>query len=375
MKRTMLLSLLLPLLFACAEEQSGTKIVINAQNYGAEAINLVWRTPDGEMKREPLTLENGSASIEIEIPEATQINLVSQDPRSRITMERGIIPGPGFTFYAENGKITISFDGDKWPELTIKGGKLNSDMNRYWKEMGPLEAKGFEATRRRVAGDDQEGSEGIENIQKEQLRVMKMFIDNNPNSALSLDLLSRIYLSFELNEIEAQFNKLGTNVKASEKGVSLAQKIERDKSSLPGNPAPQFTKKDKDGNNVSLSNFAGKYLLIDFWGTWCGPCRQSHPHLVALYQKYSPMGLAFLNVAQEGNSDPRPGWLKAIEEDGLVWTQILNDEGKGECDVVTLFSISAFPSKILIDPQGVIVAKWIGDTPEVDEKLLEIFGV
>jgi hypothetical protein len=85
----------------------------------------------------------------------------------------------------------------------------------------------------------------------------------------------------------------------------------------------------------------------------------------------------FINVAQEGGNTPaiRERWLKAIEDDGLVWTNILNDEGKDECDVVLRYNISAFPTKVLIDPQGKLVAIWIGSGPEAEEKLKEIFGV
>ena len=160
----------------------------------------------------------------------------------------------------------------------------------------------------------------------------------------------------------------------SEKGIVLADQTTVAQSISPGDTAPAFTKKDKDGNTVSLSDYAGKYVLISFWGTWCKPCRASHPHLVGLYNKYSKLGLAFINIANEGGKDARAKWLRAIEDDGLVWTQILNTEGIDECNVLTLYNIESYPTKILIDPQGKIAAKWIGSTREMDEKLIEVFG-
>ena len=375
MRKIILLSILIPFFCACAQQQSGTTVIINAKNYDAETIILSWFTPEGEFTREVITLAEGRAEVTIDVPEATTLRLANLDSRGCIpTGGGGIIPGPLFAFYATKGTITLSFDAEKWPELTIKGGKLNADMNRYWKEMGPLMAKDFEATRRRFGGERTAESE-VENIQLEQANIAEKFIDNNPNSLVAIDLLLQYYLRFETDVLEAKFNKFTTKIKESPTGIAIADRLAKDKSLVAGNPAPPFTKKDKDGNDVSLSDYKGQYLLIDFWGTWCGPCRQSHPHLIEMYHKYSHLGLAFLNVAQEGGRDPRPGWLKAIENDGLIWTQILNDEGKEECDVVALFNISAFPTKILIDPQGNIVAKWLGDVPEVDEKLVELFGV
>lgn len=378
MKKVFLLAVSVALLAACKNEPVDTTIKIDATDYGAETINLAWATPDGEYKVEPITIENGKGEITIDVPEGTNLRMASLDPRSNIEMERGMIPGPGFSFYAEKGTTTITFDAATWPEVTIKGGKLAKDMNNYWKEMGPLQRKSFDFTRemvaQREAGGQPERNPEAAKVQDDMTAVQDNFIANNPDSPLSLDLLGQQFMQLELADFEARFNKLGEGVKGSEKGVATADRIAKAKAMEPGNPAPAFTKKDKDGNTVTLADYKGKYVMIDFWGTWCGPCRASHPHLIQLHDKYQPLGVEFINIAQEGGNDAREKWLKAIEEDGLTWTQILNDEGQEECDVVSLYAINAFPTKVLIDPQGLIVEKWIGDSPAVDAKLEEIFG-
>lgn len=372
---------LVGLCFACSGQLSGTKIKIEAKNYGADTIGLTWRV-EREFNNESLKLVNGKAEIEVNVPEETQFSLVNYDP---------FHGSPRFYFYAEKGTITISFDGEKWPELTIKGGHLSNDMNRYWKEMGPLAAKQAEVYRRhaaaQAAGEAYDWEADLERVQKEQNRIQGKFIDENPNSALAFDLLTRRITAInfdaegDLNDID-RFDKQGAELKASPKGIEAAARIAKVKNLLPGNPAPPFVKIDKNGNSVSLANYNGKYVLVAFWGTWCSVCRKTHPHLVELYNKYTKLGLEFISVAQEGGTinggakvaEVTPKWLKGIADDGLVWTQILNDEGQNEYDLVKLYNITAFPSKILIDPQGKIVAKWLGYSHGLPEKLGEIFG-
>ncbi|MDR0438584.1 MAG: AhpC/TSA family protein [Bacteroidales bacterium] len=379
MKKTFLYAALVSLCLACAEKSTETTIKITAKNYNAEIITIGW-VEDEDFKVEQLTLENGKAEIVVNVPEGEPIVLMNNDPRNQIDMEDGVVPGVMFMFYAEKGTITISFDADHWPALTIKGGPLNNDLNRFHKDMAPLEAKQFEIIRRSFAGEEEEEDKlmiEMENLQKEMTLVREQFIRKNPNSLHSVQLLAMIQRELELDEFEALFNTLSKKMKQTEQAASIAEVIEKTRAMQSGMPAPAFTKKDKNGNTVSLSDHLGQYVLLDFWGTWCGACRQSHPKLVEMYKKYSPLGLVFINIAFEGgNSEAvRERWLKAIADDGLVWTNILNDEGKDECDVISLYNISAFPTKILIDPQGKFVATWVGSTPEAEEKLKEIFGL
>ena len=255
-----------------------------------------------------------------------------------------------------------------------------------------MEAKQFELQRNSPA--EQRGRRAsnpeMEKIREEMRDARNQFIRKNPNSTLSLIFLAPSFgVSFgeleQLDEFEALFNTLGKKMRESERGQRIIGFIEWNRESIerrdiltPGNLAPAWTKKDKHGNSISLSDFLGQYVLLDFWGSWCGPCRASHPKLVQLHRKYSPLGLVFIHIAQENSrnaEENRANWLRAIEEDGLTWTQILNNEGREEYDVVRLYNIPGFPTKILIAPDGKIVAVWVGASPDLEEKLKEIFGV
>ena len=117
-----------------------------------------------------------------------------------------------------------------------------------------------------------------------------------------------------------------------------------------------------------------KLVFVDCYTSWCGPCRDSHPHLKKVEAKYRDKGLVVINIATENGSKAREMWLQAIEEDGMTWTQILNNEGKDKCDVVKDYAITAFPTKVLIDGDGKIVVRAVGESEPIDAKLQEVFG-
>ena len=200
------------------------------------------------------------------------------------------------------------------------------------------------------------------------------FIRENTNSFISAMELWEHYIWFDENEAEDIYNRFSENMKASPYGRVIAQRLERGKDFRIGQLANNFEKKDMNGKTVSLEKLRGKYVLLDFWGSWCGPCRESHPHLKELYEKYKKQ-VVFINVAQENTKDldeARKLWKTAVKEDGMTWTQILNNEGRNECDMVRLFNISAFPTKILIDPNGIVVSRMVGGMVDAGKILEEI---
>lgn len=120
-----------------------------------------------------------------------------------------------------------------------------------------------------------------------------------------------------------------------------------------GEAAPDFTLPDQNGNMISLSSFKGKYVLVDFWASWCGPCRMENPNVVAAYQKYKNKNFTILGVSLDKAKEP---WLKAIQDDQLTWTHV-SDLKFWESAVVPLYSIDGIPYNVLIDPTGKIVAQ------------------
>ncbi|HEY4334561.1 MAG TPA: TlpA disulfide reductase family protein, partial [Puia sp.] len=164
------------------------------------------------------------------------------------------------------------------------------------------------------------------------------------------------------DEMDKLYTALSAKAKATPSGDAVADDIglgRAEDNAEAGKVAAEFVKKDRDGRSVKLSDYKGKYVLLDFWGSWCGACRASHPHLKEVNAKYAPKGLVIIGISEERTSD-KAAWLKAIKEDGLPWTQIMNDEGKAQSDVVKLYGVQAFPTKILIGPDGKIIMRMEG---------------
>ncbi len=129
--------------------------------------------------------------------------------------------------------------------------------------------------------------------------------------------------------------------------VSQMQKLAR------GSQAPEINLASTEGKNIPLSSLKGKYVLIDFWAAWCGPCRKENPNLVKLYAKYKDKGFEIYGVSLDNNKE---AWLKAIQDDKLTWLHV-SDLQRWDSPVAKLYNIEGIPNSYLIDPQGVIIEK------------------
>jgi thiol-disulfide isomerase/thioredoxin len=160
----------------------------------------------------------------------------------------------------------------------------------------------------------------------------------------------------------ARFEPVMTSMSKRFRDNAMVQKVVKDyfdfmqqqaANDIIGKPAPEFTLPDVNGKPVALSSFRGKYVLVDFWASWCGPCRMENPNVVNAYQQYKDKNFTILGVSLDKARDP---WLKAIADDKLMWTQV-SDLKYWESAVVPLYAIEGIPYNILIDPQGNIIAR------------------
>jgi len=196
----------------------------------------------------------------------------------------------------------------------------------------------------------------LESLKAARLPIIKKFIESNPNSYISLVALQDFGGSFpDLSVIEPIYNKLSASVKNTTLGKEYNKFLSDRKNMTAGVRAPNFTQKDTAGNSVSLSSFKGKYLLLDFWASWCGPCRKANPELVQIFNDFKDKNFTILGISLD-DAKGKNAWIKAIKDDRLAWPQ-LSDLKKWDNQAAKLYSIRAIPQSFLIDPNGMIIAK------------------
>lgn len=197
----------------------------------------------------------------------------------------------------------------------------------------------------------------------------------------SITVLARLYLTgVEVSDkIQADIKGETTKMKG---GAKYYQHLTDSVHKLDNNKLNAFaaSKKDIQGQPVNFATLKGKYVLLDFWGSWCKPCRASHPHLKELYSKYKNKGFEIIGIAMESAKTPEErhkAWADAVQADGLTWLQVLNNEQLERFDAVKEFGVTAFPTKILLDKEGNIIGRYVGSGSGGEEfgtRLKELLG-
>lgn len=217
-----------------------------------------------------------------------------------------------------------------------------------------------------------------ESLIKERALQYNKFIKDNPYSWISLYAFTmnlsqnNNYFSPEIVEL---YNGLGNKLKKSELGISLGKRIEAKSKVQLGAMAPLFQLKDTNGVQVNLSDYRGKYVLLEFWASWCGGCRFEAPFLKMAYSKYKKSGFEILSVSldEEGlRYSGRKAWLKAISEDGTgLWKHVSDLKGF-KSPVAVLYDLYSIPQNYLIDPSGKIISGNLRGA-DLQDKLEDIF--
>jgi len=283
------------------------------------------------------------------------------------------------SFYLDKGNVTIT-SADSVSKAAITGSKINDENKKLKDALAPFVARGKAISDEyRLAGDAQQINPTFQDtiqarykaVQTEQNAVLRKFVKENPQSYISLTVIRGMVTGgMDVLSIEPYYNSLAPAIKQTELGKGFASAIRELKFTAIGSPAPDFTQNDVNGKPVSLSSFKGKYVLLDFWASWCNPCRQESPHVVRVFNKYKDKNFTILGVSLDKPED-KALWLKAIQDDGLTWTQV-SDLKFWSNEVASLYKVSFIPQNFLIDPTGKIVGKNLkGD--ELDKKMLEIF--
>ncbi len=285
------------------------------------------------------------------------------------------------SFYVEKGNIYIA-GTDSISKVKITGSPINTDNEDLSAMLSPLYIKAQKLyTEAQAAAPDQQQSPVFQNtmqdkfkaLQKEREDALKKFIIAHPESYLSLMALSSMGgPSADVNVIEPLYNGLSPKLKETVPGKQLHQSFAALKATAIGTMAPDFTQNDVDGKPVKLSVYREKsYVLLDFWASWCDPCRQENPNVVRVYNKYKNRNFKILGVSLD-KATGKADWLQAIKDDGLTWTQV-SDLKFWNNEAASLYFVQSIPQNYLIDPNGKIIAKNLRGA-ELEAKLIEVLG-
>jgi len=264
--------------------------------------------------------------------------------------------------FLENSKIKMA-SVDSFANATIKGSKSHTAYVS-WTDLTKEETAQSAALNKEYSEyykkKDQAGMDKIDaafdKLTEQKNIKNKQYLKDNPSSPIAMFVLKQ-YAGYDINadDVEPMFLALPEQLRASPAGKDMTEKLETAKKTGIGKMAMDFTQNDTLGNPVSLSSFRGKYVLIDFWASWCGPCRQENPNVVKAFNAYNSKGFTVLGVSLD-QPTAKDKWMKAIHDDKLTWTQV-SDLKYWKNDVAVQYGIQAIPQNFLIDPQGKIVGK------------------
>jgi peroxiredoxin len=377
MKRMILMALgLLP---AAVWAQSGNftlKAKVGTATPPAKAY-LIYRLA-GNLVTDSTTIDGGAFTFTGTITDPVRAQLVLDhkgEGLAKLGRDADVV-----VVYLEKGDIGLTAK-DSVKNAVFTGSKLNEENQAYKaltmapdKDMAMINAEYESAPADKKADQDfKDGLQARYDVAMAAKRTrQQLFIKQYPGSYISLLILMELSSpNIDVSTIEPAYKSLSASVRNTAAGLEFAKAIDAARATSVGAIAPAFTQNDVNDKPVSLADFRGKYVLVDFWASWCGPCRGENPNVVKAYNQYKNKNFTILGVSLD-----RPGkkddWLAAIKADGLEWTQV-SDLKFWDNDVAKLYGIKSIPQNYLLDPNGKIIAKNLrGD--ELNKKLASLFN-
>lgn len=301
-------------------------------------------------------LKNGKFEFKGKLTE--DISLAYITPKDM--MERSL-------FFLENGKIKFTIDKDSMMNGKIGGSFNNKKLQEYndmsrdaYKEMMDFQKN---AQQEYFAAMQSQDEVAMNKIQEESKKISKKiedvnfkFIEANKDAYLSLLMIDNLTNQPEadMDRFKKMYAALDKKLKDTKLGKTVSEKLEKAGQINIGEVVPDFSGPSPDGTELTLSQEIGTVTIIDFWASWCGPCRKENPEVVKLYNDYKDKGLQIVGVSLDKAGDDKK-WKDAIKADNLTWPQISNLKG-WEDPIAKKYNITSIPATFIIDNQGILIA-------------------
>jgi thiol-disulfide isomerase/thioredoxin len=372
-KRTVMLALLLPV---CAGAQQGYTIKGKLSAAGAPAkVYLGYQIGDARLE-DSADVVNGSFVLKGRLPNPVKAYLYMKHAPGVKAASRGV---DGMEIFVENTAMMLT-GKDSIKTAVLKGSASHNDNQLLRKQLEPFlaEINQVLSTAEKMTPEQRAADTALMQLLRgrrdrgvQQVdSVFKTFIASHRKSyaALSAFLEHELRSNFNAVAVNQEFQLFTEEMRSSDVGKNINARIQKSLSVNVGVMAPDFMQNNPEGKPVKLSDFKGRYVLVDFWASWCKPCRAENPYVVAAYQKYNSKGFDILSVSLDASQQD---WIKAIEKDGMPWVHV-SDLKFWKNAVAVQYGVNSVPTNFLIDPAGKIIAKNLrGD--KLAEKLATLF--
>lgn len=312
------------------------------------------------------SVENKDGSFEfrgkIEGPtNAFLVSLDGEEPKYKfLFLEPGNIEIHGQYANLEEAKVTGSKSTDEYYEIKNIHKTLGDQIDSLYQVLGNEK----DETKTKSISNE------IKSLTEKNIEISKTFIKEHPSSPATVYELAGLSQDLSYTELKKLYDLLDPKLIASVQAEDINAYMKNLANIEIGKIAPDIAQKDTAGNTIKLQDFRGKYVLVDFWASWCIPCRRENPNLLAAYKSYKDKGFEILGVSIDSKAEEWR-WKRAIENDGVIWPQISDLQGNKNEAAVT-YAVQVIPSNFLIGPDGKIIAKnLVGE--KLQEKLKEIF--